>query len=230
MKTIKYGSRGQEVISLQNRLGIAADGVFGFNTESAVKNWQKNHGLSVDGVVGAHTWESLGFSVSPRLINTIIIHCSATREGVPCSSDQIDAAHKARNFSAYVDQNGRKRYIGYHFIIQPDGSVEICRPVEKIGCHASGHNAHSIGICFIGGLDARDTNGTMIKDTRTPQQKLSIINLIKQLRAQYPSINRVIGHRDTSKDLNGNGVIDPYEFIKGCPCFDAIPEYISLCL
>ncbi|MDE5868664.1 MAG: N-acetylmuramoyl-L-alanine amidase, partial [Muribaculaceae bacterium] len=82
--------------------------------------------------------------------------------------------------------------------------------------------------CYIGGLDARDTNGRMIKDTRTPAQKASLVKLIKELKAKYPTIKRVIGHRDTSPDRNGNGIIEPFEFIKGCPCFDAEPEYKHL--
>lgn len=68
----------------------------------------------------------------------------------------------------------------------------------------------------------------MIKDTRTAQQKESLIKLLKQLISRYPTIKRIIGHRDTSPDLNGNGIIDPYEYIKGCPCFNAIPEYKDL--
>lgn len=229
MKTTKLGSRGEEVITLQKKLGLAVDGIFGKATDTAVRAWQKEHGLTVDGIVGNHTWESLGFTSASREINEIIIHCSATKEGVNVKSDSIDRSHKVRKFSSYVDSQGRTRHIGYHFIIHLDGAIEACRPINKIGCHASGRNSHSIGICYIGGLDACDTNGHMIKDTRTPQQKASLIKLIKQLKGQYPSIVRVIGHRDTSPDLNGNGVIDPYEYIKGCPCFDAIPEYKHLC-
>ena len=228
MKTIKIGSRGEDVAVLQRKLGISVDGIFGKATDTAVRAWQKEHGLTVDGIVGNHTWETLGFATTFRDINEIIIHCSATKEGINVTSDSIDRSHKARKFSSYVDAKGRTRYIGYHFIIHLDGTIEACRPILKIGCHASGRNSHSIGICYIGGLDARDTDGHMIKDTRTPQQKASLINLIKQLTAQYPSIVRVIGHRDTSPDLNGNGIIDPYEYIKGCPCFDAIPEYKHL--
>ena len=134
----------------------------------------------------------------------------------------------ALHYTSYKDTKGRTRYIGYHFIIHQDGTIEECRPISKIGCHASGHNTRSIGISYVGGLDARDTNGRMIKDTRTPQQKASLIKLIKQLKAKYPTIKRVIGHRDTSPDLNGNGIIEPYEYIKGCPCFDAIPEYKNI--
>lgn len=228
MKSLKIGSRGEDVKTLQRKLGLPADGIFGNNTDAAVRYYQRAHGLTSDGIVGPHTWESLGFAPASRLIDEIIIHCSATKEGKPFSADQINAAHKPRRFSTYVDAKGRTRYIGYHFLIHLDGTIEACRPIPRIGCHASGHNTRSIGICYIGGLDARDTDGRMIKDTRTPAQKAALIRLIKQLKAEYPTIKRVIGHRDTSPDLNGNGIIDPYEFIKGCPCFDAIPEYKNL--
>ena len=228
MKTLKIGSRGEDVKTLQRKLGLPADGIFGKNTDAAVRYYQRTHGLTSDGIVGNHTWEYLGFPTSSRYIDEIIIHCTATKEGRDYSSDSINLAHKVRKFSSYVDKKGRIRYIGYHYIIHPDGTIEECRSESKIGCHASGHNTRSIGISYVGGLDARDTNGTMCKDTRTPQQKASLIKLIKQLKAEYPTIKRVIGHRDTSPDLNGNGIIDPYEFIKGCPCFDAIPEYKNL--
>lgn len=228
MNTLKIGSRGEDVKTLQRKLGIHADGIFGKNTDAAVRSYQRAHGLTADGIVGDHTWESLGYASASRLIDEIIIHCSATKEGKECSSGQISAAHKARRFSSYVDAEGRTRYIGYHFLIHLDGTIEACRPISRIGCHASGHNSRSIGICYIGGLDARDTDGRMIKDTRTPAQKAALIRLIKHLKAEYPTIKRVIGHRDTSPDLNGNGIIDPYEWIKGCPCFDAITEYQNL--
>ncbi len=228
MNTIKLGSRGEYVKTLQQKLNLTADGIFGKNTDAAVRAFQKANGLTPDGIVGPHTWEYLGYAPASRYIDEIIIHCSATKEGKACTSDQINATHKARKFSKYVDAKGNARYIGYHFLIHLDGTIEVCRPISRIGCHASGHNTRSIGICYIGGLDARDTNGRMIKDTRTPQQKAALIKLIKQLKKEYPTIKKVIGHRDTSPDLNGNGIIEPYEFIKGCPCFDAISEYKDL--
>lgn len=228
MTTIKQGRRGEEVKVLQKLLNITADGIFGKNTDAAVRAYQKTHGLTPDGIVGPHTWESLGFPASNRYIDEIIIHCSATREGVNYSVDKIDATHKARKFSTYTDEKGKTRYIGYHYVILLDGTIVKCRPETKIGCHASGHNTRSIGVCYIGGLDARDTDGKMIKDTRTPQQKASLIKVIKDIKKRYGTVKRVIGHRDTSPDLNGNGIIEPYEFIKGCPCFDAIEEYSNI--
>lgn len=225
MQTIKIGSSGADVILLQQKLALKADGIFGPQTETAVKEFQKGHGCTPDGIVGPHTWDALGVrSGAGRTIDEIIIHCSANREGQEVKSAAIDAVHKARKFTTYIS-GGQTHYIGYHYIIHLDGTIEECRPVAKMGCHASGHNARSIGICYIGGLDARDTNGRMIKDTRTPQQKAALVKLIKELKKKYPTIRSVIGHRDTSPDLNGNGIIEPFEFIKGCPCFDAAPEY-----
>ena len=233
MKTIRKGDRGNDVAVLQKKLGVTADGVFGVKTEATLKEYQRTHGLSVDGICGPKTWTKLGYPTSEvaqpsRFINEIVVHCSATKDGVEVSSDSINASHKARKFSSYTDNKGRLRYIGYHYIIHLDGRIEACRPESVRGCHAVNHNANSIGICYIGGLDARDTNGRMIKDTRTPQQKKALITLIKDLKAKYPTIKKCIGHRDTSPDLNHNGVIEPFEFIKGCPCFDAIPEYKNL--
>lgn len=228
MQTLRIGNKGSDVILLQQKLGIRADGIFGPQTEAAVKKYQSEHGCTPDGIVGPHTWDALGIQTGVgRLIDEIIIHCSASKEGKEVSSDSIDRTHKGRKFSSYIS-GGQTHYIGYHFIIHLDGTIEECRPIAKMGCHASGHNARSIGICYIGGLDARDTNGKMIKDTRTPAQKEALIKLIKDLKSRFPTIKRVIGHRDTSPDKNGNGIIEPFEFIKGCPCFDAINEYKNI--
>ncbi|MCC8155363.1 MAG: N-acetylmuramoyl-L-alanine amidase [Tannerellaceae bacterium] len=147
-------------------------------------------------------------------IETLIIHCSASRPGSDLSAADIDRMHR--------QQNGWKM-IGYHYVVRLDGSIEPGRPEDSVGAHASGWNATSIGICYIGGLN----QSGKAEDTRTPAQKQSLIKLIKELCAKYP-IKQIIGHRDTSPDLNGNGVVDPWERIKECPCFDAIPEYEHL--
>lgn len=64
MNTLKYGSTGSEVKTLQtalNRAGcnLTVDGIFGSKTTTAVKILQKEYGLTVDGIVGPQTWEVL---------------------------------------------------------------------------------------------------------------------------------------------------------------------------
>jgi N-acetylmuramoyl-L-alanine amidase len=140
-----------------------------------------------------------------RPINTIVIHCSASREGKKLSLADITAGHKARGFNA----------VGYHYVILLDGTVERGRPESVPGAHVQGHNAKSIGVCYVGGL-AKD--GTP-KDTRTPAQLAAMRTLVDSLRRRYPNA-RVCGHRDLSPDLNGDGKIQPREWMKQCPCFD----------
>ena len=77
-----------------------------------------------------------------------------------------------------------------------------------------------IGICYEGGLDCKGQP----KDTRTEWQKHSLRVLILALLKDYPNC-RICGHRDLSPDLNGNGEIEPEEWIKACPCFNAEKDW-----
>ena len=60
MKTLKKGDKGKEVEDVQRYLKITVDGDFGVKTEDAVKKFQKEKGLTADGVVGAKTWNAMG--------------------------------------------------------------------------------------------------------------------------------------------------------------------------
>ena len=148
-----------------------------------------------------------------RHIAGIVIHCSATKEGKDFGAEDIGKWHRERGF------NG----IGYHFVIRLDGTIEAGRMLDLAGAHTTGHNKNTIGICYIGGLD----EDGKAKDTRTDEQKKALRWLITAIKTHMPyGLGlRVKGHRDYSPDKNGNGVIDKYERIKECPCFDAIPEY-----
>jgi N-acetylmuramoyl-L-alanine amidase len=145
-----------------------------------------------------------------RMVDLIVIHCSATKETSRLTPLALDRMHRQRGF------NG----CGYHYYIERDGKINSMRPSEKVGAHARGYNAHSLGICYEGGLDK---NGRAA-DTRTERQKVSLRALVKVLRQLYPTINRVVGHRDLSADRNGDGVITPDEWTKQCPCFDVVSE------
>ena len=228
MITLRKGSSGADVKTLQAALnnncpyGLVVDGVFGAKTEEAVKDYQKHNGLSVDGIAGAKTWSKLGYETadevtsSGRAINKLIVHCAATPEGEDYSIDTIDQSHKARNFSYYIDPDTKqKRYIGYHYIILRDGTIVRCRPENVRGCHTSNHNYDSIGISYIGGCPPRTVKdwNKQGKDTRTEEQKTSMLMLLKELKARYPKAE-IYGHRDFAA--------------KACPSFDARTEYKNL--
>lgn len=145
-----------------------------------------------------------------RNIDSIIVHCSATKAGQDFTATDIDRWHRERGF------NG----IGYHYVIRLDGKLEKGRDVALAGAHCKGWNERSVGICYIGGLDE---NGRPA-DTRTNAQKRVLYQIIIDLQREY-NILQVLGHRDTSPDLNGDGVIEPYEYVKACPCFD-VKEFL----
>ena len=84
------------------------------------------------------------------------------------------------------------------------------------------YNLHSIGICYIGGLDK---DGKNPKDTRTDEQKKALRKLVDYLMRRYPNIKEVIGHRDTSPDIDGDEEVEPNEWIKDCPCFEVKEEF-----
>ncbi|MFV0377759.1 MAG: N-acetylmuramoyl-L-alanine amidase [Mangrovibacterium sp.] len=153
--------------------------------------------------------------------DTIIIHCSATRENSDVTIEQIDQMHKARNFKR-PNQSEALKHIGYHYYIRKDGTVNTGRHEDELGAQCKGWNDRSIGICYEGGLDAHGN----AKDTRTPEQKKCMIDLVNDVCSRW-DILQVIGHRDTSPDLNGNGTIEASERLKECPCFDVKPEFSS---
>lgn len=157
---------------------------------------------------------------SARKVNQIAVHCTATVEGKSYTIDDIDRWHKQRGFNK---QKISGRYCGYHFVIALDGTIMCGRDLREVGAHVSGYNTSSIGVCYIGGLDGNQK----AKDTRTPEQKEALVWLISLLKHTL-NITKVQGHRDYSPDTNGNGIIERFEWIKDCPCFDAIPEYKKL--
>jgi len=135
-----------------------------------------------------------------RAIKKIIVHCADTPEGRDDRAADIRRWHKAKGWSD----------IGYHYVIDLDGTIEPGRPIETAGAHCTGHNADSIGICYVGGCD----KAMKPKDTRTDEQKASLIVLLKYLVAKYPG-TKIYGHRDFAQ--------------KACPSFDAKTEYADLC-
>lgn len=134
-----------------------------------------------------------------RTIDEIIVHCTATKAGRHFDVNDVRRWHLQRNF----------RDIGYHFLVLLDGTVQQGRPLAEAGAHCTGHNARSIGVCYVGGLSASGQPA----DTRTPAQRLALRNLLAGLKRQFPTAV-IHGHRDFAD--------------KACPCFDATKEYSEL--
>lgn len=132
-----------------------------------------------------------------RKINEIIVHCTATAEGKDFRAADIDRWHKAKGWDG----------IGYHHVVDLDGTVEPGRPESKVGAHCLKHNTNSIGVVYVGGVAS---DGKTPKDTRTPQQKAALIRLLTELKHRYPNAS-IHGHRDFAA--------------KACPSFDATTEY-----
>ena len=153
-----------------------------------------------------------------RTIDLIVLHCSDTRPSQNFTIEKLAASHKARGFGEYP---------GYHFYIRRDGTLYYCRPLSLKGCHVSGYNAHSIGICTEGGHRENEVvlcgnikdqmsnikeRVSKYEDNRTAEQKVVVHDLLLILHEMFPEA-RICGHRDLP------GVA------KACPCYDAEREY-----
>jgi|TARA_B110000459_G_scaffold191300_1_gene227260 N-acetylmuramoyl-L-alanine amidase len=139
-------------------------------------------------------------------VKKIIVHCSATREGDDSiNAEVIDRWHKKRGWKG----------IGYHFVVLIDGSIETGRMINKCGAHTKGMNCKSIGVCYIGGVESErnDKGKYSAKDTRTPEQIATLLELLRLLKKIYPDA-KIHGHRDFAA--------------KACPSFDATDEYKNI--
>ena len=236
--TYKEGSRGAIVKQIQKAAGAYPDGIWGKITTECVKAWQRDHKLTADGIAGPRTLAAMGITAtvqgfkessssslsqvttcyagktitlrkSKRRIDEIIVHCTATPEGQPRTVEQIRANHVAP-----VSEGGRGwSDIAYNYVVYLDGTVHEGRNVDVSGAHCKNHNANSIGIVYVGGVEndpKKAYKDLKAKDTRTAAQKASLLSLLVDLRKLYPNA-RIIGHRDVAS--------------KACPSFDAKTEY-----
>lgn len=176
-----------------------------------------------------------------RTPTLVVIHCSATpsgrsiARGTPGKPGYLNAAmvidswHATRGFKRGASDlrlhNGNLPSIGYHYVIDIDGAVLSGRHEMEVGAHAAGHNANSIGVCLVGGVEPKTA-------AYTPAQWASLARLLRQIsvmrgiplaaarRSGKTLTGGICGHRDLSPDLNNNGTTEPSEWLKTCPGFD----------
>ena len=107
-----------------------------------------------------------------RRIDLIVIHCTASRPDQHLTLGMLDKMHQAKGWKC----------CGYHYYITRDGQLHFGRPEEMVGAHARHYNAHSIGVCYEGGLDEKGRAA----DTRTPAQKKALLTLLLSLKRTIP--------------------------------------------
>lgn len=149
----------------------------------------------------------------------LVLHCTATPEGRDIAGDDIRRMHTS---PVSAGGNGWKQ-VGYNDLIRLDGTIE--RLVDnneddnvdpwEVTNGAKGYNSVSRHVAYAGGCDRSGKP----KDTRTPAQLKAMEVYVRDFHRRHPSV-KIIGHRDLSPDLNGNGVIEPGEWTKACPSFD----------
>lgn len=138
----------------------------------------------------------------------LVVHVTATPPTSDIGVKEVRTMHLARGFSD----------CGYHYVIRRSGKVEAGRPQGDIGAHVEGFNSISLGVSMVGGVNAKGKP----ENNATPEQMAALEKLLRHLTTIYPDAV-ICGHRDLSPDKDGDGYIEPHEFTKACPCFDAIP-------
>lgn len=138
----------------------------------------------------------------------IVLHTTATLPHQDFGAKDIDRMHRARGW----------KMIGYAAVATMAGVLEMGRGFDEIGAHVEGWNSRAPGIAYVGGLDR---NGKPANTLNAKQDDL-LVRTVRDLQKRWPKAG-VCGHRDLSPDLDRDGIIEPHEWMKACPCFDVIP-------
>lgn len=141
-----------------------------------------------------------------RHLDEIIVHCTATPVNWMSGAEAQAKVNEIRRW--HVEERGWSD-IGYHYIIDRDGTVATGRPVSKSGAHTKGHNANSIGVSLVGGQGG--TANDKFEDNFTQAQANALRTLIAGLKREYPTITKISGHNQYA--------------VKACPCFNAPAWY-----
>ena len=141
-----------------------------------------------------------------RKITGIILHCTATRPDFMPGATTAARVDEIRRW--HVDGNGWSD-IGYHFVIDRDGTIAKGRPIEKDGAHVRGRNAGTIGISLFGGHGSSENDE--FAENFTPAQETALRGLLRDLEAKYGAVP-ITGHNQYAA--------------KACPGF-YVPKWLA---
>ena len=142
-----------------------------------------------------------------RLIDEIIVHCTATNSKW---FEDRRVEEVVKEITRWHTEERGWSDCGYHAIIHRDGAVGLARPVERTGAHCRGKNKGTIGVSLVGGRGA--TADDRFEDNFTPEQDRALRDLIDEYKGRFPGILKVTGHNDyASKACPGFDVREWYE-------------------
>lgn len=151
-----------------------------------------------------------------RRIDNLVIHCTA--------GPQDQTVQVILDYWKHVM---KWKTPGYHYLITPDGVPHNLVKIENVSNGVAGHNAHSIHISYVGGVEvirSKNSKGVPINilgkpiDNRTVCQLETMEVLVRRFHREFPEAD-IKGHRDFSRDKNRDGIITPNEWTKACPSF-----------
>lgn len=123
-----------------------------------------------------------------RKITEAIVHCTATRPEWWASRTTTQKVREIKRW--HVEDRGWSD-IGYHYLIDRDGTVAAGRPMERDGAHVQGHNTGTIGISLFGGHGSSENDA--FEKNFTPEQDKALRKLLADLQDRY-GFTKVTGH------------------------------------
>lgn len=223
MKTIKKGSKGDEVKTLQRLLGVTVDGDFGPKTDEAVRHFQRMHDLVADGIVGAMTWAALGVTDSKCVDPSVVylplsVHVSKLPGrtikylAIHYTAGSSSVAGRARSIKHVFEQ----RQASADFAVDDAEMVQFNPDLRNYYCWAVGDPKQAGATCV--GANNRNTisieicstlqRGTSVEKVNhegwsyTEAALANAVKLAKILMKKYGiPIERVVRHYDISGKL-----------------------------
>jgi len=135
-----------------------------------------------------------------REVTLIVVHCT----GAPQNQSVETIKFFWKNTLGWKSP-------GYHKLIEANGNIVTLATPDQITNGVKGYNSKAYHISYIGGQGG--------KDNRTIEQKCALEHEVREAKKLFPKA-KIVGHRDLSPDLNGDGIISPNEWTKECPSFE----------
>lgn len=126
-----------------------------------------------------------------RNIDEIVIHCTATRPEWWSNKTTQEKVDEVRRWHVSAPRNWRD--IGYHWLIDRDGTVVPGRPESQTGAHVRGHNANTIGVSLFGGHGS--SNDDAFEENFTPEQDAALRQLLQEIQSRH-TIRKISGHNE----------------------------------